>query len=241
MGVIIGPFTTILLPKLSEMYGQGEREEVKNYVVKSIELLSTIFVPVAMLVAALSSSIILFLSSSAYLPASVPVIIVLVVNSIFVSVNILATSLQAVRRTRIFIESSSLAVISNFVLSILLIPRFQRIGACTGYSSITIVSFLVTYYYAKKYDVLRFEMTKIAKIYTAGFVMFFIIFALQTVFLYSPLKLFAYILLGFSIYSGTIKAMGTFSREDLDFVMLLIPLWLKKLRAVLSTPFLLHH
>ena len=38
------------------MYGLNKKEEIRNYVAKGIELISTIYVPVAMLVAALSSS-----------------------------------------------------------------------------------------------------------------------------------------------------------------------------------------
>ncbi|MCW6157972.1 MAG: hypothetical protein LVQ63_00595 [Thermoplasmatales archaeon] len=96
---------------------------MKNYVAKGIELISTIYVPMAMLVAALSSSILLFLASSVYLPASVQVIIVLGASSIFVSGNILSVSLQGIRKTKIFLISSSVALLSNFILSILLIPK----------------------------------------------------------------------------------------------------------------------
>ena len=220
------------------MYGLNKKEEVRNYVARGIELLSAIYVPVAMLVAALSSSILLFLSSSTYLPASIPVVIVLVVSSLFVSGNILSVSLQGIRKTKIFLITSSLALLSNFIISILLIPRYQMIGASIGYSSITVVSFFIMYYYARKFEILKFEVAKIDKIYASGFVMFFVIFELQNILLYSPLKLLGYIVLGFAIYSGMIKVMRTFSREDLDFMMLLVPGWLQKVRVVISTLFL---
>ncbi|MCW6157971.1 MAG: hypothetical protein LVQ63_00590 [Thermoplasmatales archaeon] len=79
---------------------------------------------------------------------------------------------------------------------------------------------------------------EIAKTYIADFVMFFVIFGLQKLFLYSPLKLFAYILLAFAIYSRIIKVLKTFSRQDLDFMMLLIPWWLQRLRVMISALFL---
>ena len=200
--------------------------------------MSTIYVPVAMLVAALSPSILLFLSSRTYLPASIPVSIVLVVSSLFVSGNILSVSLQGIRKTRIILISSSVALSSNFIISILLIPRYQMIGASIGYSSISVVSFFIMYYFARKFEILKFELVKIAKIYASGFVMFFIIVAFQSVLLYSPLKLLGYIVLGFAIYSGMIKVLKTFSREDLDFIMLLIPYGLKRVRVVMSVLFL---
>jgi O-antigen/teichoic acid export membrane protein len=51
--------------------------------------------------------------------------IVLVIGLIFVSGNVLAAALQSVRKTKIFIISSSAAPISNFILSFLLIPRMH--------------------------------------------------------------------------------------------------------------------
>ena len=238
IGFLVVPFATILLPKLSEMYGLDKKEEMKNYIAKGIELMTTIYVPIALLVAALSSSILLLLSSREYLPASFPVMIVLLVSSVFISSNILSVSLQGIRKTKMLLVASSAALLSNFIISIFLIPRFQMIGASIGYSSINVVSFFVMYYYTKKFNILKFEGIKLAKIYVAGFVMFFVILGLQELFLYSPLKLLGYIVLGFAIYSGMIKVLKTFSSHDLDFIMLLIPWWLQKARVVISTLFL---
>ena len=81
-------------------------------------------------------------------------------------------------------------------------------------------------------------MAKIAEIYASGFVMSFVIVALQRMPPYSPLNLFGYIVLGLTIYSGMIKVLRTFTREDLDFIMLLIPWWLQRIRALISLLFL---
>ena len=51
--------------------------------------------------------------------------------------------------------------------------------------------------------------------------------------LYSSLKRLGYIVLGFAIYTGMIKVLKTFKKEDLDFIMLLIPLWLQKIRILI--------
>ena len=111
---------------------------------------------------------------------------------------------------------------SNFIISILLFLGYQRIDASIGYSSITVVSFFIVYYYAMKSEILKFELVKMAKIYASVFVMFFVIVALQSMFSYSPLKLLRYIVLGFAIYSGMIKVLRTFTRKDLDFIIFLI-------------------
>ena len=70
-----------------------------------------------------------------------------------------------------------------------------------------------------------------------GSVMFIIIFVLQRILPYSPLKLLLLILIGFVIYSGLIKLLRTFSKKDLDFIMLLFPWFLQRLKGVISLLF----
>ena len=58
---------------------------------------------------------------------------------------------------------------------------------------INLVFFLIMYYYARKFEILKFELAKIPKIYKSGLVMFFLVVALQNMFSYSQLKLPKYI------------------------------------------------
>ncbi len=146
-----------------------------------------------MLVVALSSSILLFISSCVYLSASIQVIIGLVTNSMFTSGKILLVFLHGIRKTKIFPVSSSVEFLSNFILSFALIPRIQMVGASIGFSSISVVSFAITYYYVRKYDVLKFDWKKMVKIYSSGIAMFLLVYLLQSELLYSPLKLILYI------------------------------------------------
>lgn len=83
--------------------------------------------------------------------------IVLIFSSIFVSGNILAVSLQGIRKTRIFLMKSSGALLSNLILSIVHVPKYQMVGASIGYSSVSIVSFSIKYYYARKYTIMKSE------------------------------------------------------------------------------------
>ncbi len=125
-----------------------------------------------MIVAALSSSIPLFISSCVYLFASLQVTFGPVTIFMFTSGKMPLVSLQGIGKTKMFPVSSSVAFLSNFILSISLIPKYQMIDALIGYSSITVVSFFIMYYYAKKFKILKFELAKIAEIYASGFVIF---------------------------------------------------------------------
>ena len=223
LGILIGPFGTILLPKLSELYGRRDIENLRLYSSKAIELLMAFYIPFSLVVAAISPSILLFLANPSYLPGFIPITVITITNALFISSNILAVSLQAVRKTKIFLLSSSLALISNFIISILLIPRFGINGAAVGFSSIYVLSFAVMYYYSRKYETAYFDKGKIAKIMLSGAIMFSVVFALQMYYWYSPLKMIAYILLGFAIYVLLIRLLGAFSGEDVEMFMKLLP------------------
>ncbi|MEM3455867.1 MAG: polysaccharide biosynthesis C-terminal domain-containing protein [Candidatus Micrarchaeia archaeon] len=69
----------------------------------------------------------------------------------------LGVTLQAIRKTRIFLLSSSLALTSNFILSVILIPRFGIDGAGIAFSSIYIMGFAVVFYYAEKYHIVSLK------------------------------------------------------------------------------------
>jgi O-antigen/teichoic acid export membrane protein len=226
------PFGSILLPKFSEFFGRNDINSIRIFSSKAVELLLTIYLPVALLIAAISSPILLFLSSSQYLPATIPIIILLI-NSIFIIANVFGPALQAIRKTRIFIISSGLALASNFIHSVILIPPFKMVGAAIGFSSIYVVSFFILYYFMRKYDLISFERIKILKIYISGFLMFVIMFLIQHLLGYSILRLILYIVLGFVIYIVFLKAFRIFNNEDLEFFMFLLPKRLQKLRKII--------
>jgi len=222
LSILIGPFSSILLPKLSEYYGRNDQEKMRLIASKSVEVLMGIYLPIALLVAAISPDILLFIANKNYLPGYVPIIIILSVNSIFISSNILGVSLQAIRKTRIFLISSSLTLASNVAFSMMLIPKYGIDGASIAFSSIYLMGFAVLFYYSRKYHTVIFEKIKIAKILLSGFFMFAVMFLVQELFGYSVPKLFLYIVAGFFIYIIIIRITKTFKNEDLDLFLMLL-------------------
>jgi hypothetical protein len=85
------------------------------------------------------------------------------------------------------------------------------------------MGFAVTYYYSRKYETAYFEKGKIAKILLSAAIMFSVVFAFQMHYWYSPLKMIVYILLSFAIYVLLIRLLGTFSGEDVEMFMKLLP------------------
>ena len=222
--ILTSPVEVVLLSKLSELYGRGEMGNFRMYSAKAINFLTAFYMPVALIVAAISPSIILFLTGKQqYLPGSVPIVIILVVSSLLVSRSIMGTTLRAVRVTKIFIMTASAALVGNFALSALLIPIYGIDGAAVGYASTFIVSFPIVYHYARKNETFYFEKVKLLKIFVSSFIVFFLLLFIQGRLGYSIVRLFVYIVVGFAVYLFLIRVLNVFSEEDVDIFLGIFP------------------
>lgn len=223
LSFIISPVTAIMFPKLSKIFGTGNIDYIKFYVSKAITVVMALYVPIAFIVSALSQSIILFISRQDYLPGYLPVMIISITSSITISSSIIGISLQSVRKTNIFIISSLLALLSNFLLSMILIPELGIVGAAVGFSSINIVSFLMFFYFGKKYSVLSFEKGKLLKIMLSAAITFSALLEIQNYAGYSPIKLVGLLLLGIVLYSSMILITKAFDSKDFSLYSSLLP------------------
>ena len=238
LGIVIGPITVILLSRLSESYSRNDTRSFHLYSSKGVEVLSAVYMPIALLAAAISPSVLLFLANSEYLPGYVPMIIILVASAVTVSGNVYAVSLQAIRKTKIFLLSSSLALLSNFVLSIILVPHFGINGAAIGYASTSVVGFIVIYYFSKKYGVFFFEKMKMTKIFLSSFLMFFLMIFIQEKVGFSITRLFVFIATGLAVYLFLIRVLGVFTEEDMDLFLGMIPGNFKNLKRFFKSLFI---
>ncbi len=237
--ILTSPIQVVLLSKLSELYGRDEMANFKMYASKAINIVSALYMPVALIVAAISPSIILFLTGKQqYLTGDIPIVIILVVSSLAISKTIMATTLRAVRRTKIFIITTSVGLFANFVLSALLIPIFGIEGAAVGYSSTFMVTFPIVYYYARKYDTFYIEKVKMLKIFISSFLVFFLLVFIQNRLGYSILMLFIYVVIGFAVYLFLIRVLNIFSGEDVDLFLGLFPASLNRFKKLIRSLFL---
>jgi len=225
---LIAPINSILLPKISYMYGENEHDKIRFTIAKGIEILAAIYLPLALITAALSSYILLLLANKSYEGGSLPIEIILTVSSIFVAGNVLSVGLQAIKKTKVFLYTSTSALFSNLILSFILIPRFQIVGASIGFSSISVVSFLLLYYFSKRFRILMIDLRKIGKIYLSGFSVFLLLYFIKGIVDYSVLHLFMLILLGFIIYVLLLRTLRAFRKDDLDFLFSILPEFFRK-------------
>ena len=238
IGFIVSPFNSILMPKFSELYGNGKTSVISDQVRASSLLLTSIYVPVAVGIAALSKPILDLVAGFSYAGASEPLSIIMFFSAIFIVSNILLQAIASVRRTDIFIYVSIATLASNVVLSLLLIPRLGLIGASIGYSSIYGVTFIFLYYFAWKLKLIKLDIAGIVKVWISAVIMFIVVklvqFFLSPIYNNSMVLVPLYILIGVSVYIILGKSLIIFGGEDRNSILSLFPEKYPMIRKLLN-------
>ncbi len=235
IGFLASPFNNILMPKFSEFLGKGEKDKIAPVVKVSTTLLSYFYVPSALGIAALAPIILNLLGGNQYIGGATPLRIIMFSTAIFISQNILSQAVASIRKTRIFIYSSGLALAANVVFSLVLIPKFGLIGAALGYSSVYGVTFLILYFFARREGIIGFDLYGLAKLWIVSLIMFFTVDYVSDIIGLKISLLPAYILLGAAIYISLGKAIGIFKRESNELILSLFPPYFKKTRWFISS------
>lgn len=219
VGFIAVPFNNILLPKFSEFYGDNRQHTIKANVNSAITILSFIYVPVALGIGALSPLILNLLGGYRYTGGTYALTIIMFSSAFFVGLNILTQAVSAIRKTKIFVFSSAVALASNVVVSIALIPAFGLVGASIGFSSVYGSSFIVILYFARKAGVSSFNYNSLGRIWIASLSMFAVIYSFVIFISSSLLLLPVYMVLGAGIYFLLVKALKAIVRADRDLLV----------------------
>lgn len=231
---IVTPFNNILTPKFSELYGKGEINSIPKHVEASTLLLSSIYVPVALSASVISPLLLEFVGGFTYVTDSLPLKIILISSAVFISQNIITQALASVRRTKVFVFSSIGGMVSNIVLSILLIPSFGLTGAAIGFSSVSSVTFGILFYFAKKEGVISLNLLGMIKIWAASALMYIVVWAAEFVTGYNMLMFLIYLFLAISTYIILLKITKVFRTDDKELVISFFPANYKKLRRFLT-------
>ncbi|MGC8691699.1 MAG: flippase [Thermoplasmata archaeon] len=229
-----GPINNVLLPKFSKFFGENDYYSLKLYSSKAFLYVLIISVSLTFIVASLSSWIIIFISNSEYLSATIPFIIISLSESLSLTTSVISSGIQSIRKNRIFVLSSALGILTNVVLSFMLIPHLRLIGAAIAFSSSLIVNFIIILVYAIKLNIFKLYHLKVFKTYVAGTLTFLIIFYIQEKLKFSVIKLFSLIILSFIIYIILIRILKILEKEDMEIINSITPEKLKSVVRILE-------
>lgn len=223
MLLITAPFSNILIPKFSELFGRGERLEIKGYVRGSMLLLSFVYVPIALGIAALSPLLLHVLGGAQYVAGAAPLTVIMFISALFSPQYILTQAMVSVRKTNVLLISNSVPLLSNILLSFLLIPRFGLIGASIGFSSVNVATFFILLYYSNKEQLASFEIAGMLKIWAASLATFALMYLLRSITGDQIDFIILYTTAGILVYLGMVRALRIFTGHSKVIVTTLFP------------------
>lgn len=221
--LLVMPFNSVLLPKMSSLFSANKQPELREISRAGSTILSAVLVPLALLLAAISPDLIFLLAGVAYLKGVTPLILLLIIGALTSSQYVEAQAIASVRKTRLFIFSSSLGLLSNIILSFILIPKFGLTGAAIGQSSVGVTNLMVMTLYGYKYKVVDFNFRGIAKIWASS-----VFAAISSLLLADLLEGFfrlnpAYTIVisltaGFALYIAVLSRISVFSSDEISIL-----------------------
>lgn len=133
MGVFTA-FTTVMVPRASELLKEGNIAKLQDMANKTFSLLTILALPIIILCLFCADSIILILSGTGYEGAVIPfrivIFLLLVIGMEQISVQ---QFLMASNSNKSILEVSTIGAVSGIVLNIILTPHFGAIGSAISW------------------------------------------------------------------------------------------------------------
>ncbi len=200
---IVTAVGTVMLPKISNLVSQNNSSSIKQYLYKSLEIITFMAIPCCLGLIAISNNLSTLFLGNEY--ARTGIIMQ------FLSITFLFTAWANVVRTQwlipnekdsIYIGTTIAGACLNFIINLILIPRYGGVGASIG----TICSeFLIMFtqsFLSRKSIKFQKVMRQIALFATTGTVMFIIIVALGHAIPNKTVCLISQIITGTAIYGA---------------------------------------
>lgn len=130
---IITALGTVMLPRISNLVANGQDEKIKFYIDKSIKYMMFLSIPIAVGLIVISPNFIPLFLGEEFLQTAY-IIQYLSVTIIFISwANVIRTQyLIPKEKDSIYINSVIIGAVVNFIINIILIPKYQTVGAAIG-------------------------------------------------------------------------------------------------------------
>ncbi len=164
----VSPFQTILISRISALFGRGESGPIASLVRTGGTLVVLIFVPLSLALSALGPVLLRYLVGAPFVAAALPMAVLLGISAAFVPFTILTSLASGIRRTSAVMVSSVCALAANASLSILLVPHFGMVGAAIGNSSMFWAPFLALYLLFRETGLVDFDLRSMAAVWAAS-------------------------------------------------------------------------
>ncbi len=207
-------FAAAIFPAMSHYYTNA-KDKLQAVFEKSMYFLIIFSIPIALGTASIADQIILKLYTNEYQPSILTLqIFIFAVIPIFLSYPV-GSILNSCDRQMTNTINMGIIMVLNIILNLILIPKFQHLGAAiAAVISLTILFFLNLYWVPKiiPFDY-KFLLFKLFKATLASIIM-----ALIIIYLKPTINFAILILLGALIYGGIMYLIKGFTKEDISYL-----------------------
>lgn len=198
---VITALGTVMLPRISNLISKGEQDQVKFYIDKSIEYMMFLSIPLCFGLIIVAPEFIPIYLGEEFTPTG-NIIQFLAITIIFISwANVIRTQyLIPKEKDNIYIISVLLGAVVNFVINMILIPRYQAIGATIGtiFAEFTVM-FVQTLAVRKELEIKKY-LRYVLKFLVSSLIMSIVIIAIGKIINNKYILLVSQIVLGIIIY-----------------------------------------
>ncbi|MFH0979274.1 MAG: flippase [Candidatus Woesearchaeota archaeon] len=215
---IVTAITITIFPLISEFAYRKKQKELENYTKKSLDYLLIAITFIVFIVASTSSDVIRLIYGTDYTTAGPALTILSFGGGLFAVFLLLATIISASGRPKhsFLIGAGCLAV--DFALNMVLVPRYQLVGAAIANTTSMLIAVIAGIYYIKK----KFGIAVISRRSILTIITGIIIMGLSIVLPFSGILLILkYTFLGI-LYAGILYALKILDSRDLAFAKRII-------------------
>ena len=138
-------------PSIARYYGKKDYANIRSLIKGTMFKISLITIFIALFLAIFGKILIGIIFTKEFLPAYIPLLILLIGYSIHAALVSVGSCLSSIGKVKIIFRISLMCAVLNTLLNIILIPRFGLIGAASATSASLIFTSFINMYFIKKY------------------------------------------------------------------------------------------
>jgi len=230
---VVSPFAAILVSRISALFGRGESATIRALVRTSNTLVVLVFVPLALALAALGPFLLRYIVGAAFVGASLPMAVLLVISALFVPFTILVSLATGTRRTSVIMVSSSSALLGNAVLSVALVPHIGMLGAALGNSAMFWAPFIVLYISLRSTGLVEYDVRSISRIWAAASAGAVSVGVPLVLLHYSPILVPVFFALGAGVFLASLRLLRALPSEVTEALNHHLPRWASAARPLI--------
>ncbi|MFC1506151.1 oligosaccharide flippase family protein [Thermoproteota archaeon] len=235
------PIQTALVPGMSQIYAKAGIKELSKSLNQSSRYITILYVPACIGFAVLSPLVLSVLAGSKYLDVSIPLSIIAIGLTTYGYSSILMSALMALGKTSRIAIVMCLAAISEFVLTIFLVPILNVTGAAISRAIMYVLMLGLLVVFSYKIIKIDFDKLQILRTMISSVMMAFILILAVSYFGYNLILTPLFIIVGLVVYGSIMLLSGGIKRKDVRSFAKIIPRgneFLLRLKFVRKSKFL---